>query len=515
MSQARTDEVSADQPPPVPTDTRARSRRKARMRVARSAARQTPWIDSYIRRVAITDTFIVVAVVFGAQMLRYGPVSFDDRVGRAHVPIGLVSVGVVGGWLMMLRLRQCLDRRVIAAGPTEYSRIVSACFLTFATLAIVDLLFVLNIARSFVALAFPAGTLLLLASHWLWRSRLTHRRRRRLDLDRVLVIGGLTSAQPLIEHLDRNPELGYDVIGLCVPPEQSMVIGPIAVNGRSVPILGEFTDARGVVELSGASTVAVTSAEALGHSAMRELSWDLEGLDVSMVVAPGLLDVAGPRMSMRPVAGLPLLHIDKPRYQGANRLAKAMFDRIGAAVLVILAAPVLLICAVAIRIDSRGPVFYRAERIGLGNEPFMMWKFRSMVIDADRMRVGLADLDEGAGALFKIRDDPRVTRVGRVIRRFSIDELPQLFNVIGGSMSLVGPRPPLAEEVERYNGPIARRMLVRPGMTGLWQVSGRSDLTWEESVRLDLSYVENWSAMTDAMILWRTLRAVVSRSGAY
>lgn len=500
---------------PVPAKGRARARRNARARVARSAARQTPWIDGYIRRVMITDALIVVSVVFGAQVLRYGPISFDDRVGRAHVPVGLVSVGIVAAWLVMLRMRQCLDRRVIAAGPTEYSRIVSACFLTFATLAIVDLLFVLNIARSFVALAFPVGTLLLLASHWLWRSRLTRRRRRRLDLDRVLVIGGLATAQPLIEHLDRNPELGYAVIGVCVPPEQSMVLGPVAVNARSVPILGEFADARAVVELAGASTVAVTSAEALGHSAMRELSWDMEGLDVSMVVAPGLLDVAGPRMSMRPVAGLPLLHIDKPGYKGANRFAKGMLDRIGAALLVVVTAPILVACAIAIRVDTRGPVFYRAERIGLGNEPFLMWKFRSMVTDADRMKADLADLDEGAGALFKIRDDPRVTRVGKVIRRFSIDELPQLFNVIGGSMSLVGPRPPLAEEVERYHGAIARRMLVRPGMTGLWQVSGRSDLTWEESVRLDLSYVENWSAMSDAMILWRTLRAVVSRSGAY
>ncbi|MGJ0117894.1 sugar transferase [Williamsia sp. MIQD14] len=490
----------------------ARSRRARRTVVQ---ARSDAWIHDYTRRVTVTDTLIVIAVVFGAQMLRYGPVSFDDHVGRARVPIGLVSLGVVAAWLLMLRMRQSLDRRVIAAGPTEYSRVVSACFLVFATLAIVDLLFVLNIARSFVALAFPLGTVALLTSRWSWRSRLTHRRRRRLDLDRVVVIGGIATAQPLIEHLDRNPELGYDVIGLCVPPEQSEIIGPLAANGRSIPILGEFADARAIVETAGASTVAVTSAEALGHSAMRELSWDLEGLDVQMVVAPGLLDVAGPRMSMRPVAGLPLLHIDKPSYKGANRLAKAMVDRIGAVALVVLVSPALAVCALAITLDSRGPVFYRSERIGPGNEPFLMWKFRSMVTGADRMKDDLADLDEGAGALFKIREDPRVTRVGKVIRRFSIDELPQLFNVIGGSMSLVGPRPPLAEEVERYDGPVARRMLVRPGMTGLWQVSGRSDLTWEESVRLDLSYVENWSAMSDAMIMWRTLRAVVGRSGAY
>ena len=160
-------------------------------------------------------------------------------------------------------------------------------------------------------------------------------------------------------------------------------------------------------------------------------------------------------------------------------------------------------------------VFYRATRIGLNNQPFLMWKFRSMVVDADSMRASLAAVDEGAGVLFKVRDDPRVTRVGRFIRRYSLDELPQLFNVVDGSMSLVGPRPPLREEVEQYDGRVARRMLVKPGMTGLWQVSGRSDLSWEESVRLDLSYVENWSATQDLVILWRTARAVIGKDGAY
>lgn len=220
-------------------------------------------------------------------------------------------------------------------------------------------------------------------------------------------------------------------------------------------------------------------------------------------------------MMLRPVAGLPLLHIDKPTYQGATKFRKATVDRVGATLLLLMILPVLVAIAVAVKLDSAGPVFYRATRIGLNNQPFLMWKFRSMVVDADSMRASLAAVDEGAGVLFKVRDDPRVTRVGRFIRRYSLDELPQLFNVVDGSMSLVGPRPPLREEVEQYDGRVARRMLVKPGMTGLWQVSGRSDLSWEESVRLDLSYVENWSATQDLVILWRTARAVIGKDGAY
>jgi exopolysaccharide biosynthesis polyprenyl glycosylphosphotransferase len=317
----------------------------------------------------------------------------------------------------------------------------------------------------------------------------------------------------LIDHLEKNPGLGYQVVGLCVPPGTEH--RSVTVNGNDVQVYGCFSEARDAVALCGATTVAVTSAEALGHSAMRELSWDLEGMNVDMLVSPGVTDVAGPRMMVRPVAGLPLLHIDKPRYDGANRFLKATFDRVGAAVLLMLLSPVLLACAIAVKVDSRGPIFYRAERIGVGNIPFDMWKFRTMVDGADKQKAALAQKNEGAGVLFKLRNDPRVTKVGKKLRRYSLDELPQLFNVLGGTMSLVGPRPPLRNEVEQYSGLVTRRMLVRPGITGLWQVSGRSDLSWEESVRLDLSYVENWSIMQDAMILWRTVRAVLHSNGAY
>ncbi|MBD0863092.1 sugar transferase [Gordonia sp. zg691] len=472
------------------------------------------WLSLYATRLVWSDALFVLVAVLLAQQIRFGSDSTLQPNGASAIPAGIVSVTLVVTWMLSLKVFQAFDRRILGAGSVEYSRVVTSSFAVFGVLAILDLLFNLNIARGFLAIALPLGTSALLASRWLWRRHLAHQRTRSKNLEHILVIGGRRSAVPLMDRLMINPKLGYHVVGVCVPMKEGRR-GEMSVGEAKVPIWGSFADVREAVQKSGATTVAVTSAEALGHTAMQELAWDLQGLDVDMVVSPGILDVAGPRMMVRPVSGLPLLHIDKPSYEGANRFRKAAFDLTGSIFILLALLPALSLIAVAIKLDSSGPVFYRADRVGVGNGRFRMWKFRSMVKDADALKADLRNLDEGAGALFKIRDDPRVTRVGNFIRRYSLDELPQLLNVVTGDMSLVGPRPPLPEEVEKYDGRVARRMLVKPGMTGLWQVSGRSDLSWEESVRLDLSYVENWSMMQDFVILWRTFRAVVAKEGAY
>ncbi|MDH3046681.1 sugar transferase [Gordonia alkanivorans] len=486
-----------------------------RLRFAgRARERSRSWIHGYVICLAWTDALIVAAAVLLGQLARFGAGNALAPNGDAQVPAIVVSVVLGISWLATLRAFQTLDRRIVGSGSQEYSRVVTACLALFGVLAMVDLLFRLNIARGFIAIALPVGTAGLLLTRWLWRQRLGRQRLRSENLEHVLVVGSEVSAVPMIERLLLRPDLGYSVVGICLPTRMGNR-EVVVVDGTRVPVYGSFEDVSNAVLDSGATTVAVTSAEALGHDAMQALSWDLEGLNVDMMVSPGVTDVAGPRVMVRPVAGLPLLHIDKPRYEGANRFRKAFVDRVGAALILTAIAPVLLAVAVAIKLDSAGPIFYRATRVGLNNAPFSMWKFRSMVQDADALKDNLRSLNEGSGVLFKMREDPRVTKVGAFIRRYSLDELPQLFNVLGGTMSLVGPRPPLPEEVERYDGRVARRMLVKPGMTGLWQVSGRSDLSWEESVRLDLSYVENWSIMQDALILWKTVRAVVAKDGAY
>ncbi|OLM31325.1 Undecaprenyl-phosphate galactosephosphotransferase [Pseudonocardia sp. Ae717_Ps2] len=258
----------------------------------------------------------------------------------------------------------------------------------------------------------------------------------------------------------------------------------------------------------------MSSGSGLTGARLRRLAWDLEDAGADLIVDPGLMEIAGPRLHVRPVDGFPLLALSRPKLGGVRQVVKTSMDVLGALALLVLVAPVLLLIAVLIRSDG-GPVFFRQRRVGLGGTEFQMIKFRSMVPAAEDRLVELAASDTGAGPLFKMRSDPRVTRVGRVLRRYSLDELPQLFNVLSGSMSLVGPRPPLPAEVATYGPEAARKFLVKPGMTGLWQVSGRSDLSWEESVRLDLRYVENWSLTGDLVILWKTLHAVLGSHGAY
>ncbi len=248
----------------------------------------------------------------------------------------------------------------------------------------------------------------------------------------------------------------------------------------------------------------MTASEVVTPERLRELAWQLEGADVDLVVAPAMTDVAGPRVTVRPVAGLPLLYVDEPRFTGAARLVKGTLDRLVALVALVLLAPLFAVVAVAIKLTSSGPVVFRQQRIGQDWAPFSVWKLRTMYADAEQHWDALRAANEADGLLFKIKDDPRVTPLGRLLRRTSIDELPQLVNVLRGEMSLVGPRP-LAVDAGAFVGHERRRHLVKPGMTGLWQVSGRAEQSWDDAVRLDLYYVENWSLSLDLVILLRTV----------
>lgn len=438
----------------------------------------------------------------------------DSRT-LSNVSYGLISVALVTSWLGILAVFHVRSPRVVGSGPEEYRRIATATLRLFGLIAIAALLLHVELARLYLAIAFPTGLLGLLLTRWMWRRVLARKRARGLCQTSVLVVGAEHSVRNLARTFDRGTADGYNVVGVCIPAHHRATEDTITVDGRRIPILGDEHDVVDAIERSGADTVAVTATEHLGHHGLREMVWDLEQLNVDMVVAPGMMDVSGPRLEMRPVAGLPLIHVEKPRYHGAKRFGKTSFDLIFAIVALVVVSPLMLFAAAAVKLTSRGPVFYKSERMGLDGKPFPMLKFRSMVDEADRHRATLSGPNEGAGVLFKLRDDPRVTRVGRVMRKFSIDELPQFINVLRREMSVVGPRPPLRVEVESYENEVHRRLLVRPGVTGLWQVSGRSDLSWEDSVRLDLSYVENWSMVGDMLIIAKTLKAVVRGDGAY
>jgi exopolysaccharide biosynthesis polyprenyl glycosylphosphotransferase len=476
---------------------------------------QPGWARSYVRRLAFTDACAIVVSVAIAQLMRFGT---DPATLRSQIMVysyTAVSAVLILAWFSVMILSRSREPRVLGTGVEEYRRVARATAALFGTVAVFSYLLKLEIARGYLAVALPLGLVSLLVMRWLWRKWLVKQRSEGRFLSTVVVVGSHSAAAAMAKEFQRIPGAGYRVAGVCVPGWGTGKGDSVNVDGHPVPVLGDETAVIDALEATRANMVAVSNTEYLGTGGMRALAWQLEEVDADLVVAPGVVDVAGPRLQIHPVAGLPLLHVDKPQYRGAVKSRKLALDLIGATIWLLLLWPLFLIVAILIKLDSRGPVFYRAERIGLNGKPFAMIKFRTMVVDAEQRRIALLGRNEGAGPLFKMRHDPRVTKVGRWLRRLSIDEAPQLINVLLGQMSLVGPRPPLRSEVATYTGDVHRRLLVKPGITGLWQVSGRSGLSWEESVRLDLFYVENWSLIQDLVIIWRTIGAVFRSEGAY
>jgi exopolysaccharide biosynthesis polyprenyl glycosylphosphotransferase len=473
------------------------------------------WQHQYSRFLIITDSLIVFAAVMLAQYVRFGdsPTSYGHR---DHLKMTLFSLVFIALWLTCMSVFRTRSLRVIGSGIEEYRRIASASFWTFGIIAMVTLLARTPLARGYLAVALPVGFVGLLVSRASWRYYVAGKRANGGYQTRVLAIGDRMAVSHLVEELTRDSRDGYVVVGVGIPGYGPSRGKRLMVHGGEVPILGDETHALAAIATCGADTVALTGTERFGARGIRQLMWRLETMDVDLVVAPGVMDVAEARLALRPVAGFPLLHVEKPQYQGAQSFQKRAFDVCFASLALLGVSPILIASAIAIKLTSRGPVLYRSERIGIDGKPFTMLKFRTMVDGADKQIDRLLPLNGSPGGmLFKIRQDPRITPVGRLLRKFSIDELPQFINVLKQDMSVVGPRPPLMREVERYDCDVRRRLLVKPGVTGLWQVSGRSDLSWKESVRLDLSYVDNWSMAGDLLIIAKTIRAVLDRRGAY
>ena len=475
------------------------------------------WQSTYARWLALTDLIAIVAAVGIAQWIRFGSAPSGGALPLLrNITYLEVSAAIALGWMAALTINGARSTRVIGSGVEEYRRVWWATISVFGTVAIISMLFKLELARGYLMVALPLGVLGLLVSRWVARRVVVQLRRQHgRCITRLLVVGSPQAVRDLTLGFSREPWSGYDVVGACIPGQYSR--DGIGIPGfGTVPVLGNEESVARAVVASGSHAVAVAATEQFHGTGLRELSWELENLDVDLLVAPGVVDVAGPRLHMRPVAGLPLIHVEKPQYHGAKRFQKRAFDFAFSGLALLFGLPFLLLIALAVKLTSRGPVFYRQERIGLDGAPFEMIKFRTMVVGADAMLEEVAHLNESdSGVLFKIRKDPRVTPLGRFLRKYSLDELPQFINAFTGEMSVVGPRPPLESEVASYDDHTMRRLLVKPGITGLWQVSGRSDLSWEDSVRLDMFYVENWSIMADIVIALKTARVVFNHSGSY
>ena len=471
------------------------------------------WMRSYLAGLVLID-FVAACLAVGTAFLIRFVIPDNSADSVLYVGIGAL---LPLAWVAIVALNRAYEGRYVGVGPAEFERVFRAFLHLVALVAIVSYATKTEIARGFVVVALPLALFLDLGGRYTARKWLHRQRRRGRAMTSVLAVGEATAITSFADLVERDQYAGMRIVGACLPaavaPESESAQ---LLTQRSVVVWGDVDSVLGSVRSSGADTVAVVSSGDVSPERLRWISWQLEGTDTDLVVSPGLMEVAGPRLHIQPVAGLPLLHVEEPEFRGLRRFLKEAFDRVAASTAIVIFLPIFVGLWLAVRLTSPGPGFFRQTRVGRDGTTFSMVKFRSMYVDAEHRLAELQHLNvNGDGLLFKVPSDPRVTRVGRVLRRFSLDELPQLINVVTGKMSLVGPRPPLPSEVDRYRDEVRRRLLVKPGVTGLWQVSGRSDLSWEESVRLDLRYVENWSLTTDVMILWKTIFTVAASRGAY
>lgn len=472
----------------------------------------TGWQSRYVAGLAVVDAVALLLAAVIAQLLRFEGfgATIENSVGR--FPYAELMFFVAPLWVATLALCGVYERRALGNGSDEYRRILDAAVRFLAGVAIVVLALKLSPARTLVGMALPLATLLSVLNHYVFRHWLHGRRATGRCMQRVLVVGTEQQVADLVRHFRRASHAGLRVVGACLPSSRRSLV---VVDGEPVPVVGLAGDIAGALERTAADAVAVADHHQLRGGSLRKLGWQLEGTGADLLVAPSMVDVAGPRIAIRPVAGLPLLHVEEPQLRGFSRIVKEGVERIAAVLVLLVLAPFMLAIAVAVRCTSKGPAIFKQVRLGQNSRRFTLYKFRTMRTNAESELQNLAHCNEHDGPHFKMRVDPRVTSLGRHLRRLSIDELPQLWNVAIGRMSIVGPRPPLPSEVEGYSPEARRRLLVTPGITGLWQISGRSGLSWDEAVRLDLYYVENWSLALDIVILGKTLSAVVRRDGAY
>ncbi|MEV6765621.1 sugar transferase [Streptomyces sp. NPDC051105] len=464
------------------------------------------WEQRYRRTVIISDTVATAFVVAGIGEF------FGARdAANWHEKWGILAFGTELLVLAALAVGRSWAPAVLGQGAEEFRRLGRSLFAATVIVALAGIALTSRNIKLWIFVAIPAIGLVTMTARYLLRLCLHKRRKEGRCLRPVLAAGSPATVSDLITRTRKFPHIGWRVEAVCTSDGRG--IDGDELDG--VPVVGQLADVAKHVRHDGYRVVAVTPDPHWTPERLQRLAWNLEGSDAEMVVAPVLMEVAGPRLHVDAVLGIPLLRVSLPTFTGGRRAIKGVVDRVGAAVLLMLFGPLMVCVALLVLLDSRGGAFYRQRRVGKDGREFTILKFRTMVVGADRARAELADRNEGAGLLFKLRRDPRVTRVGAVLRRYSIDELPQLFNVLTGAMSLVGPRPPLPEECAAYDPDIRRRLLVKPGLTGLWQISGRSDLPWEEAVRLDLRYVEDWSLALDTVILWKTMRAVLHGQGAY
>lgn len=496
---------AADCAPRVLPETPPRERSGA-SDLAGPRTRRTPaWVRT-------THTLLITADALVAPAMSALVVATRTDLGSESRG-ALLPVAIGACWLVALAVAGGYDARRVTDFREETRSVAVAAVGLAAMVAVATQLLDVRLPRAvFVAsiVGLPAVSLLARRAAHAWVA--TARRHGDL-LQRTLVVGRIDRAESVCSDLTEAPEAGFHPVGIAAYPLSDRPLP--TTSGSGVAVVPAATHLLSSVDALDVDIVLLAADAELAGPALRRLTWALEERGIDLVIGPGLIEVTRPRLAVHRCGGLPLVSVRRPTPHRLTQLTKAAYDRILAVLLVVVFAPVLALTALAVRVTSPGPVIYRQTRIGRHGRPFTILKFRTMVVGADSARPALEPLSEGNEVMFKLRRDPRLTPVGHTLRRFSLDELPQLVNVLRGDMSLVGPRPPLPVETACYSRDELRRLHARPGLTGLWQVSGRSDLSWEDTVRLDLRYVDNWSPLMDAHIILRTVAAVITGRGAY
>jgi exopolysaccharide biosynthesis polyprenyl glycosylphosphotransferase len=454
----------------------------------------------------VVDGMAVSAALFLASIIRF---ELLDRAPAEKVDYALLTLALTPLWLVLFWAYGLYEPRQVLSPVNEFKQVFHGVVAGSVLIFLADSILNLNLARGWALMAMAGGFIIVGGERLLVRKLLHFMRRRGGDETRTIIVGANHEATTVAKTLEREAWLGYRIVGYV---DDDLPTGEKLEDGGTV--IGRTDDLKDLIATHKAHMLLVASS-AVDATRLNRLLWELQTTDVDLQITSGTLDLMASRMTVQSVAGVPLLFVRRTGMNRAQRALKRTIDVAGSLFGLIALAPVGAVFALWIKRGSEGPVFFGQVRSGQDAEPITVWKFRTMVRDAEEKLVEVEHLSEGPGLLFKLKDDPRVTTAGRFLRRYSLDELPQLWNVLRGEMSLVGPRPALPSEVEQYDDWVRNRLQVKPGMTGLWQVSGRTDTSFADYVRYDLFYIQNWSLSLDLWILWRTLRAVTTAEGAH
>lgn len=491
-----TTSVAAPTPPHAGTERPSKARIPSHPR----------WYKRYLALLWAVDAASITAAIVLAYTTRFGN-DLSAEVAGTPATYGSATILIGITWWTFLGLRGSRERGIAGHGLEEYRRVISSTLFAFGGIAVASFIFQVQLSRAMFLIMLPGGIILLMAGRWLLRQQLRRRRSNGRAMMSTVVVGGPQEVWDAVRDLERNRQAGYRPVAVALSSATPIPIELAQFDRTEVDTVDILVRQQGIA--------AVVVAGGLNRTTVRKLAWQLEGLPTELMFVPWLTDVAGPRLRVRQVQELTLTHVDLPRHSGWNHVLKRGFDIVFSSFALVILAPLLAVVALLVKLEDGGPVLFRQERVGLGGVPFKIHKFRTMHVDAERRLEALRDQSEANGPLFKMTKDPRITTVGRILRKYSLDELPQFWNVLLGTMSVVGPRPHLANELADYPNDGLRRLLIKPGITGLWQVSGRSDLSFEDSIRLDLRYVENWSLTGDITIILKTVRTVIDPKGAY